>query len=303
MPDKQNAVAGSSRSGEPPVSSIGTASLDARRMHDTLKAVYGPDAAESAREPAETWQSRRLESFYAMVFIDSLAVKVRERGLLKNRQIHLALGVLPDGGKDIIAFWITPARAEMLWPSAIDELKRRGVEDVLLAVVEEPAACADAISRAFPHTRIQSSIKHLVGRSLETVPIDDRETVKHNLSAVFGADDRAGAANRLNTFLAGDEVRRHPSVASYWQEHRSDVLRLFQLPAAVRELVRSTTAVDSLLSKLRRRGITKRASFASDDAAVRELIFALQDANASWKVWPNKWIAVRSELRLVQNRR
>ena len=271
---------------------------DARLLHEAIKFAYGVSRSRpvGAGESPTAWRSRALEPSYAMVFIDSMPAKVRERGLLTNRRIHLALGILADGSKDIIGFWIEPERFDALWPSAIDELKRRGVQDILLAVVEDCASCADALRDGFPRVRVQAGIKNLVRSSLALVPTADRPIVEQALARLFGAEGREKVAREFDSILADDVVRAHPQLGSYWRTHWSEASRLFDLPPALRDLVRTTSAVDSLIGKLRRRGIAKRASFASDDAAVSELILVLQDAGATWKVSPNKWIAARPQL-------
>jgi len=193
-----------------------------------IEALFALPPTPDPVDDIAAWRSRPLEKHYALVFFDSLLVKVREVGLVKNVRIHLALGVSADGGKDILCHWLAHPMSERFWPEAIEQLQRRGVASIDIAIVEQLAA-EDAIRLYFPATRV-------------------------------------GAA------------------------------AVEQLPPALRALCATTSAVRSVIEKRRRRGLVKERSFASTEAAVRDLLLVLQDANSGWNVAPGRWAAVRLEL-------
>ena len=270
------------------------------RLRSRLESAYqtaGSDVANlGTRRVLSAWRSRRLEPFYPLVFIDALTVSVRANGFLTSRDIHLALGVLPDGTKDIISFWMEAPRADSFWPGAIDGLKRRGVDDILLAVVEDRATCGEALARAFPRARIQSSVKRFEQRLLTLVPRTERSAVEASVSGILDAPGRRSAEAAFRKFANGEFAAKNPLAQSFLRKEWRDVSLAFDLPPALRELVRTTTAVESLTAKLRRRGVAKRSNFPSEDAAARELVLVLRDAPVSWKVAPNKWLRAQKEL-------
>jgi|GEM_PF-1354138 len=198
---------------------------DARSRVESL--FHAPSTDYPPADGFQAWRSRPLPPRYAVLFFDSLPVKVKERGLLRNKRIHLVLGIMEDGNKDILACWDAP-----LGPLAIQQLRARGMDHFDLGVVEQAATTA-ALKTSFP-------------------------------------------AGRLCI--------------------QSNALSLADLPPALKQLCSTTSAAESLIEKRRRRGLTKPYTFANMEAAMRDLVFVLQDANSSWKVSPRRWAEVRQEL-------
>jgi putative transposase len=258
-----------------------------------------PPASESG---LHSWRTRALEAAYALVFIDSVIVRIREDGLQSNKRIHIAVGILPDGSKDIIAFWIETSCAKGFWSSAILELRERGICDISLAVVEDPDGCGKALGIIFPETRVQASVEHFVRRATAFVTAKERQNVAKELRRLFAVEDRSAAAAGFNEFATTEPARRHPSVAEFWRERWDEMVSFFELPLAVRLAVCNNSAVDSVIEKLRRRGLKRRASFPNAEAAIHEMILVLRDANISWKVAPNRWLAVKRELDILEAR-
>lgn len=248
----------------------------------------------------EAWRTRNLESTYSLVFIDSVIVRVRENDLQRNRRIHIAVGILPDGSKDIIAFWIE-ASAKGFWSSAVLELRDRGVDSVCLAVVEDPTGCGTALGIIYPNTRVLASVEHFVRRATAFVPAKERQQIARDLRGLFMVENLEAAARGFDEFAATKTAQDHPSTTAFWRENWHEMASFFALPLAVRLTVCSNTAVDSVIEKLRRRGLKKRASFPSAEAAIREMILVLRDANISWKVAPNRWLPVRRELESLEH--
>lgn len=248
------------------------------------------------------WRTRELEPVYALVFIGSVIVRITEDGLQSNRRIHIAVGILPDGSKDVIAFWIEMSWAKGFWSSAMLELRDRGVTDIRLAVVEDQAACGTAIGIIFPETRILASVEHFVRRATAFVSTKDRQAAAKELRRLFVVEDRTAAAAAFEEFATTDLAKRHPSIADFWRQSWDELACFFELPLAVRLAVCNNTAVDSVIEKLRRRGLKRRASFPCADAAIREMVLVFRDANISWKVAPNRWLAVKRDLECLDAR-
>lgn len=270
---------------------------DARGVRDEIgkNAEQDLHLLAGRNSAGNTWAQRRLESIYAAVFIDSLSVRVRENALLCRKPIHIALGILPDGSKDVIAFWVGDLESKHHWLSAFFELHQRGVAHLHLAVIEDVPGCLAAFHDIFPNAAVFTSVKCFIRQALEQVPPNQRPAVAAELRKAFeNATDSSAALCAL-----GPSMREYPKIAAYLREHGTTVSDFFNCPPAIRSLISSNSAVESVIEKLRRRGLSKRGSYPSSETAVRELIAALQDANASWKVSPNKWLPVKLELALI----
>jgi len=261
-----------------------------------VEALFGSARAShtiaSETNDLDQWRNRRLAANYALVFFDSFVVKVRERGLLCGKRLHLALGIMADGTKDIIGFWIDHTSSVHSPESAIIQLSGRGVVEFGIAVADDDAALI-AVRNSFPGARAVRSIKHLVQESVECLRPAERGPAAARLLRFFVEAHPAVTQADLSALTI---LRDNPTVAAFWRRNWELAAPVIEMPPAARDVLCTTSAVESVTEKLRRRGITKRCTFASTEAAIRELLFVLRDANASWKVSPQKWAAVHKEL-------
>ncbi len=246
-------------------------------------------AATSLSHPNEldVWAKRPLDSDYAMAFFDSMPVLVGVRGQLRSKRLHVALGILSDGRKDVVGFWIGPTEGFLTWSSTIGELRERGMTRIGLVSAEEPAALPD-ITRIFPSAKAYYSIRHLVQRSVDYLPAPDRARIVSSLIRFFSS-----SGGSLEELLALQAVKSEPRLADFWLRYRREASVVLALPRAVRDVFCTTTALESVTEKLCRRGLTKRSSFKNEAAVARELLYALSDASAVWRVSPQRWAAVR----------
>jgi len=252
-----------------------------------VEALFGsaPTDYPVRRQPDEMehWRNRRLEPVYALAFFDTLMLRTRDRGLMHTTRLYFALGILADGTKDIIGVWAEPPATA--WSSAVSQLRARGVCDIAMAVAEDDAA-ADAIRLAFPATHILPCARRLVEGAAGVLPLtEQRAAIAAMLRTIVQAP---ASVNPGEMMPAANEA-----LATYWERNWAPLRPLLALPPAVRELVCTISAVDSIVEKLRRRGLSKRTNYASTSAAIRELAFTLRDASCSWKVAPRKWAAFR----------
>ena len=275
---------------------LATPANPVRDARSRIEALFGSPRADyqaaSETGDLDQWRNRRLAANYALLFFDSLVVKVRERGLLCGKRLHLALGILADGTKDIIGFRIDHAPSVQSLASAMTQLHTRGVVDLGIAVADDDAVLI-AVRSSFPSARAVRNIKHLVQDSVECLRPAERGPAAACLLRFFV---EAHPAVTQADLAALAPLRNNPIVAAFWRRNWELVAPMVVMPPAVRDVLCTTSAVESVTEKLRRRGITKRNTFASTEAAIRELLFVLQDANVSWKVSPQKWAAVRTEL-------
>lgn len=271
-----------------------------REIQAHLFELYGIDfsreaiATTTATVPAmiAQWRGRRLEAAYSLVFFDALRVKVREEGLMRSRVVHIALGIQGDGAKEILGLWIADAEDGGFWAKAIGELKRRGVEDVSIAIVDGLKGLVEAIGAVFPRAIVQTDIVHLIRESLDFPQWSDRTSVAAALRAIHQADNAGAALAALDSFAAGPWGAKYPIIAQNWRRNWSKLIPFFALPDAVRRVVCSRQAIEALSEKLRR-AVRARGYFLSDEAA---LFLVLRNAAGEGKMPPREWAQARTQL-------
>ena len=223
------------------------------------------------------WQQRPLEPMYPVVFFDALRVKIRDDGIVRNKAVYLALGVLPDGTREVLGLWIEQTEGAKFWLKVFNELRTRGVQDILIAVVDGLTGLADAIETAFPQTTVQTCIVHLIRNSLAFASWKDRKKIASALRPIYTAVSAEAAATALATFAASPWGQQHPTIVRSWERAWPYVTPFFAFPPAVRRVIYTTNAIESLHMRLRKI-IKTRGHFPNDEAACKLLWLALQNA-------------------------
>ena len=200
--------------------------MSTREIVGHLRDLYGIDVSpdlisavtDAVLEEVAAWQARPLEAVYPLIFFDALRVKIRDEGLVRNKAVHIALGVRADGTKEILGLWLEQNEGAKFWLRVMNELKNRGVEDVLIAVVDGLKGFPEAITAVFPQATVQTCIVHLLRHSLDFVSWKDRKPVAAALKDIYRAVDAAagrGRARRLRGKLLGPEIPGHrPELAA-----------------------------------------------------------------------------------------
>src|SRR3954454_5843978 len=194
--------------------------MSTREIAGHLRDLYGVDVSpdlisavtDAVLDEIAAWQARPLEPVYPLVFLDALRVKVRDEGLVRNKAVHIALGVRADGTKEILGLWLEPNEGAKLWLRVMNELRTRGVEDVLLAVVDGLKGFPEAILAVFPEATVQTCIVHLLRTSLAFVAHKDRKAVAAALKEVYRALDAVAAEAALTAFEEGPWGRKYPAI-------------------------------------------------------------------------------------------
>lgn len=234
------------------------------------------------------WRNRPLAPACAFVFCDGLTVTVREDGQWVSRLLHLALTIAPDGGKDIAGCWIASPDDPAPSLTALTQLKARGVNAIGFAVVED-AGGLTAARRLFPRTTVLRNPRGLIRAGASQAGIGERTAAIAAMTRFLAAADTAA---RPADLVASHPLLDIPALAAFWQEHWPAVEPVLALAPALRRLVVTTSAVESVSEKLRRRGLTKRQTFPSAAAACRDLAFVLRDAKAHWTIARAVWNGV-----------
>src|ERR1700683_1067946 len=165
------------------------------------------------------WQNRPLDLCYPLVFFDAIRVKVRDEGFVRNKAIYIALGVLPDGTKEILGIWIEQTEGAKFWLRVVNELKTRGAQDILIAVIDGLKGFPEAIHGVFPHAIVQPGLVHLVRHAMEFASWKDRKSLAQALRAVYRAADAAAGQAALDAFAQGPWGTKYPAIAQSWRRH------------------------------------------------------------------------------------
>jgi len=249
---------------------------------------------DSVIDEVRSWQSRPLESTYAIVFFDALRVKIRDEGLVRNKAVYLAIGVRCSGHKEVLGLWIEQTEGAKFWLRVMNELKARGVGDILIAVVDGLKGFPEAITAVFPDTVVQTCIVHLIRHSIQLASWKDRKALAQALRPIYQADQAEAAEQALSAFETGPWGERFPTVAQSWRRNWAQVIPFFAFAAAVRKIIYTTNAIESLHSGVRK-SIRNKGHFPSDDAATKLIWLALRNITAKWKNPPIAWAAAKAQ--------
>jgi len=280
--------------------------MSTREIVGHLRDLYGIDVSpdlisavtDAVLEEVAAWQARPLEPVYPLVFFDALRIKVRDEGLVRNKAVHIALGVRADGTKEILGLWLEQNEGAKFWLRVMTELKNRGVEDVLIAVVDGLKGFPDAITAVFPDATVQTCIVHLLRQSLAFVAYKDRKAVAAALKEVYRALDATAGEAALAAFEAGPWGRKYPAIGPSWRRAWGEVVPFYAFPAEVRRLLYTTNAIEALNAKLRR-AVRARGHFPTDEAAMKLLFLVLNRTEREWRMPPREWAMAKAQFAVL----
>jgi len=267
-----------------------------REIQGFLRETYGTDVSaefissvtEAVMAEVTAWQARPLEPMYPVVFFDALRVKIKEDAMVRNKAIYLALGVLPDGTRDILGLWIEGTEGAKFWMKVFNDLKTRGVGDILIAVTDGLKGMPEALGAVFPATTLQTCIVHLIRNSLDFASWKDRKVLAAAIRPIYTAANAEAAEAELDAFEAGPWGQKFPTVVASWRRAWSHVIPFFAFPPQIRRVIYTTNAIESVNARLRKI-IKSRGHFPSDDAASKLIWLALRNITAEWGRAAHNW--------------
>lgn len=250
-------------------------------LEECYQVAVSPDVISAVTDAVladvQAWQRRPLAPVYIAVVLDALQLKIRDEGLVQHKAVYLALGLLPSGEKEVLGFWIAQTEGAAFWQRVLTELHGRGVQDVLIAMIDGLTGFPEAIHAVFPQTVLHQCVVHLVRQSLRSVSWKDRKPVARELRAIYQAPSEAAAQQALAHFSASLWGQRYPEIARLWQRHWERVAPVLAYPLPVRRLLYSTNAIESLHRTVRKT-LKVRGHFPTDEAAGKLLYLALRHA-------------------------
>ena len=231
-------------------------------------------------EKAKEWQNRPLEPIYPIVFMDATVLKIRVDRVVKNIAAYIMLGITLEGKKEILGIWIGENETSKYWLTLLNELKNRGVEDVLIFAIDGLNGFNQAIEAVYPKAEVQRCIVHQIRASLRYVSWKDRKAVATDLKTIYTAPTEEDAQSALLEF---NEIwgKKYPHITQSWTNNWNELATFFKYPKAIQTLIYTTNPIESLNSSIKRRTKSK-GSFPTVDAAFKVLYLATQEVQEKW---------------------
>ncbi len=253
---------------------------------------------DEIHEELREWRSRPLEAVYPLVYFDALRVKIREEGVVQNKAVHLAIGITALGRKEILGMWTAANEGAKFWLGVMNELKARGVRDVLIAVVDGLKGFPEAIEAAFPEATVQTCVVHLIRYSLAHASWKERKELAGALRPIYQADTLEEAEEALDGFEASSWGRKFPAIVRSWRRNWTQVIPFFAFSKPIRRVIYTTNAIESLNSTVRR-AVRTRGHFPNDRAAAKLIYLTLRKIERKWQRPQVFWSQARAEFAIL----
>lgn len=240
------------------------------------------------------WQNRMLKSVYSIVFMDAIHYSVRKDGIVVKKAVYIAIGIDLDGQKDILGMWIGEAESSKFWLGIMNELRNRGVRDILIASVDGLNGFPDAIRTVYPHTEIQRCIVHQIRSSTKYISYKDLKAFTADLKPIYKAATESLALQELDGFEA-KWGSKYPNAVRSWRNNWGEISVFFKYPEEIRRIIYTTNAIENFNRQLRKVTKTKSA-YPSDDALMKSLYLAVRDIIKKWTGRVQGWGTILDQL-------
>lgn len=243
---------------------------------------------------AKEWQQRPLESIYAVVFLDAIHYRVRSEGQIVKKAVYIAIGIDLDGKKDVLGMWVGENESAKFWAGVLNNMRNRGVEDILIACTDNLTGFSQAIEAVFPKTDIQNCIIHQLRNSSKYVSYKDIKALMADLKKVYTAVDEEAALNALDEFAAVWDSK-YPRISKSWYDNWVNLSTYFKFPQELRKLIYTTNTIEGFNRQLKK--VTKSKSvFPTDDSLFKMLYLAMTDITKKWTGRRQDWSRIYAQL-------
>lgn len=270
--------------------SLYTKGMSVRDIQSHLEDLYGYELSEQTIsnitskiiEKANEWQNRPLDSIYPIIFMDATVLKIRVDRVVKNIAAYIMLGVTLEGKKEIIGIWIGENETSKYWLTVLNDIQKRGVQDVLIFAIDGLNGFNEAIKAVYPKADIQRCIVHQIRSSLKFVSWKDRKEVAKDLKSVYSALNEEDAQLALTDF---NDIwgKKYPNITMSWTNHWSELSTFYKYPETVRKLIYTTNPIESLNATIKRKTKSK-GSFPTIESAFKVLYLAIQEQQEKWNM-------------------
>lgn len=269
--------------------------VSVRDIQEHLNRIYGIDVSPTLISNVtnrimpviKEWQSRPLQKVYAVVFLDAIHYKVKQEGHIVNKAVYMVVGIDMDGCKDVLGMYVGEHETSKFWLTVLNELKNRGVEDILICCVDNLNGFSEAILACFPNTEIQKCVIHQIRNSIRYVSYKDTKKLLANLKPVYTAASEDAALAALDEF-EGIWGSKYPLVIQSWRRNWGEIATFFKYPPEIRKLIYTTNMIESYHRQLRK--VTKaKTVFPTDEALLKMLYLVTQDVMLKWTSRIHNW--------------
>jgi putative transposase len=262
--------------------------MSVRDIQAHLEELYGVEVGrdlisrvtDAVLDDVREWQTRPLDDVYPVLFLDCLVVKIREAGSVQRRACYLALGITLDGDRDVLGMWFQETEGAKFWLQVLNDLKQRGVRDVLICCVDGLKGFPEAIEAVFPEAWVQTCIVHLIRHSLHYVPRREKEQVARDLRPIYTATDADAALAALDEFEE-NWGERFPPIVKSWRDAWEQIIPFLAFPPDVRRVIYTTNAIEALNRQLRK-ALKTKGHFPNEEAARKLIYLAVTNAVPAW---------------------
>ena len=276
--------------------------LTTRQISDQIEEIYGfecsegfiSDVTDKILPQIEDWQNRPLDEVYPILYIDAIHYSVRDEGVIKKLAAYVILGITVEGRKDVLTITVGANESSKYWLSVLNELKNRGVQDIMIICADGLTGIKEAIGTAFPNTEYQRCIVHQVRNTLKYVPDKDRKLFATDLKTIYHAATEEKAREALDR-VNEKWTPKYPNAMKRWYDNWDAVSPIFKFSPTVRKVIYTTNAIESLNSTYRKLN-RQRSVFPSDTALLKALYLATFEATKKWTQTIRNWGAVYGEL-------
>lgn len=279
--------------------------MTTRQISETIADIYGFETSESfisnvtdkVLPQIEEWQNRPLDTVYPILYIDAIHYSVRDNGVIRKLAAYVILGINTDGKKEVLTISVGDNESSKYWLSVLNELKNRGVEDILIICADGLSGIKEAIAAAFPKTEYQRCIVHQVRNTLKYVPDKDRKTFATDLKTIYHAATEEKARTALDT-VSEKWTTKYPNSMKRWYDNWDAITPIFKFSPTVRKVIYTTNAIESLNATYRKLN-RQRSVFPSDTALMKALYLATFEATKKWTTTIRNWGQVYGELSIM----
>ncbi len=279
--------------------------MTTRQISETIEDIYGfetsegfiSDVTDKLLPQIEDWQNWPLYEIYPILYIDAIHYSVRDNGVIRKLAAYVILGINTEGRKEVLSISVGDNESAKYWLSVLNELKNRGVKDILIICADGLTGIKEAISTAFPKTEYQRCIVHQVRNTLKYVPDKDRKAFAADLKTIYHAPDEAKAREALDR-VNGKWTPRYPNSMKRWYDNWDAVSPIFKFSAAVRKVIYTTNSIESLNATYRKLN-RQRSVFPSDTSLLKALYLSTFEATKKWTTTIRNWAQVYGELSIM----
>jgi transposase-like protein len=270
--------------------------MTTRDIQEIIQQLYGVEVSAAliseitadVDAQVTAWRTRLLDAVWPIVFFDGIVVHIRgASGQVRQHTIYVALGVNLEGRKELLGLWVNESEGAKFWLACLTDLKSRGLRDIFVACIDGLSGFAEAVHAAYPETKVQPCIVHLVRAALRYVSTQDSKAVAADLKKIYQAKTALEAEQELENFAQAWDAK-YPTIAKMWRAKWADIITLFEFPPAIRRVIYTTNAIESLNSVIRK-FTRNRKLYPNEESALKLVYMAINEASRKWTKPVHNW--------------